>query len=270
MAIARRAVCIGNRGGASELSTPRFTHSPAIWGEAQVYALAAMSPKVRHEDIPLDLSRYARADQALQEAQGYADQFIAIARRAMEEENPKRLFGMTQMFLCSALARASGLHDGITREIKARNPHAVFSLLRTYVELSGILAYVQDKPDYIDRLTGRQASNAGRVSFEKIWSAISTRYPGIKRVYSELSEFGHFGSTGVWASWTPLEGEGEGKVHWRLGPGWRDEERDPLLAAAQLAEIDHVVHDEANAIVETIILPVVKEWTAKGLDVREA
>lgn len=216
-----------------------------------------------HTGIPIDLSQYASVEDALSEAQGLADQLKRVAIRAMTEDNPERTLSLAHIFLWSALARAKGLHDGIEREIQASNPHATFPLIRTYVELDGLLLYVTEKPDYLQKLVANPRDSLaarGRVSFQAVWALAARRYPGIKKVYEELSEFGHFGSSGVWASVrfddrNPDPGT-LGKVTQWIGPGWRDADRDPKLAAAWLVEADDMALREATRFTESRLLPL--------------
>jgi hypothetical protein len=228
-----------------------------------------LSSKGLHVGVPLDLSQYTDLGEALSEAASYRVGFMTLVSRALKEDNTQRQFGLGHMFLLSALARAAGLHDAIHREIEQANPHAVISLERTYVELGVTLAYVNERPDYINVIvaSGGAQTRRGqrRTSIQAMCAVAAKRYPGVKRVYDELSEFGHFGATGVWASWAAggVE-EWEGETFYRLGPGWRDSERDPLLAAAMLAEMAHVTHTEATRFLETYLLPLNRAWSASG------
>jgi hypothetical protein len=171
------------------------------------------------------------------------------------------------MFLMSALARATALHEGLVREIRADDPHTVFPLLRTYVELGGLLNYVAERPDYVHKLMANprdDPAGRGRVTFQAAWSVAKRRYPGIEDVYAELSEFGHFGSSGVFASWSfdgsdPKPGT-LGHLRHTVGPAWRDPDREPKLAAAWLVEANDMVFREATRDLEVHVLPLNRQW----------
>jgi hypothetical protein len=230
-----------------------------------------LTSRIPDESDRVDLSQYASVDEALSAAAEIAEHFRHLSVRAVTEDNPGKLVGKGHIFLTSALARAKGLHDGIVREIRADDTHTTFPLLRTYVELGGLLAYVTEKPAYLDRLMANpRDSPVGRrrVSFEAVWSVARRRYPGIKMAYTELSEFGHFGSFGVWASWSFDDSDPEpgtlGLLSHKFGPGWRDEDRDPKLAAAWLVEADQMAFREATRFLEAHILPLNREWMGNG------
>jgi len=104
---------------------------------------------------------------------------------------------------------------------------------------------------------------------QAVWTVAARRYPGVKRVSDELSEFSHFGASGVWVSWTSDDSSQRSdpksaRVTWRLGPGWRDADRDPLLAAAMLSETAQVVYEEGRRFVETYLLPLNRAWNESG------
>lgn len=205
----------------------------------------------------VDVSRYTDVEDAISAAAARADRFKSITTAVLTRVTQSDLDLPQRIFLTSALARAKGLHDGIVREIRANNPHTVFPLLRTYVELGGLLDYVTEKPDYLRKLMANprdSPAGRGRVSFESVWSVVKRRYPGIKRAYVELSEFGHFGSSGVFASWTLDASDPEpgtlGRLIHTFGPGWRNPDRDPKLAAAWLVEADDMFLREATRFFE--------------------
>jgi hypothetical protein len=60
------------------------------------------------------------------------------------------------------------------------------------------------------------------------------RFGNMKAIYAELSEAGHFGSIGMWASMTPTDESGG--FEWTSYPRWRDE-RTALIACAQALEL---------------------------------
>jgi hypothetical protein len=229
-----------------------------------------MSKQPKHLAIPLDLAPYASVTDAVSTADALAHGLTSLAARALNEDNPSHLFGTQHMFLLSALARARGLHDGIAREIDAGNPHAVFPLIRTYLELGGQLTYVNEKPSYCMTLMTHPRDlpkGAGRVSFEAVLAIASRRYPGIKAVWVEMSEFAHFGSSGVWASWTPGEEDGTSthRVQYQIPAGWRDPTRDPMVAAVSLVEMNEVASREAMRFLEAHVLPLNRTWQQMGI-----
>jgi hypothetical protein len=50
------------------------------------------------------------------------------------------------MFWHSMVTRSEGLHGAIAREIRERNPHAAFPLLRAFAEDLALVIYVDDHP----------------------------------------------------------------------------------------------------------------------------
>jgi hypothetical protein len=83
-----------------------------------------------------------------------------------------------------------------------------------------------------DRPRGRSGSR--RVSLQAIINHAAPRFGGMKAIYAELSEFGHFGSLGMWASMSTTEDEG--RVEWTSYPRWKDE-NTALIACAQAIEL---------------------------------
>lgn len=215
----------------------------------------------------VDLARYGSVDEALSVAANLADQLSDISARAVTD-CPAELFGTHHIFLMSAMARAQGLHDGITREIQANDPHTVFPLLRTYLDLGALLTYVTERPTYIHKLVVNprdSVAGRGRASFQTILSVVRRRYPGVRKAWAELSEFGHFGSFGVWASWSFDDTDPEpgtlGLLRHRPGPGWRDKDRDPKLAAGWLVEANEMALREGTRFLEAHVLPINRKST---------
>lgn len=145
-------------------------------------------------------------------------------------------YSVLTMFVQSSCTRFRGLHEAITREIAASNPHAAFPLNRAFAETVLTVAYVHDHPDYVERITERRGDRPKelkRLPVRALIDHIEPNAPGFSAVYDELCEVTHFGSVALWQPHLlkePLT------VQWRSEPRWRDD-REPLVACAQLKEM---------------------------------
>ncbi len=108
------------------------------------------------------------------------------------------------MFWFSTVARGQALHSAIAREVGGQNPHAVFRLIRALTEAVIVMAYTIDHPAYVDviNIAARELPKNGpkRKSIQALINSASKQAPGLKHVYSELSEARHVGSIALWAS----------------------------------------------------------------------
>jgi hypothetical protein len=191
------------------------------------------------------LSRFESVDAAIAEAQKLIIALTSLAQGAVSEENPAGGYDLVHAFLLSGVARARGLADAIVREIAKDNQHAVFALLRPLLEVGGLLACVREHPEYATILAAAQNTAEGgrRVSWQKIWNVAARRYSGIKKVYEEVCDVNHFGSSAFWMSWRITNAENHAAEYF-VGPGWR-EDRYRILAATQLVEFLELVNDAA-------------------------
>jgi hypothetical protein len=98
--------------------------------------------------------------------------------------------------------------------------------MRAYAETSMMILYVMDHPNYVNVIMDRPRGKDGprRKSQQAIISSVLPRFAGMKDVYSELTESGHFGSLAMWASITPVEDENNvGGISWTSYPRWSDD-----------------------------------------------
>jgi hypothetical protein len=140
------------------------------------------------------------------------------------------------IFAQSASTRFRGLHEGVMREVKASNPHAVFPLMRAFAETVAVVAYANDYPDYVERVAkprGGQPKQLKRPRIETLIDHIAPDAPGFARIYDQLCEITHFGSL---ALWHPHSIGDDQTVRWRSAPQWRND-RESLIACAQLKEM---------------------------------
>ncbi|MFI5285404.1 MAG: hypothetical protein ACHQ4F_03695 [Candidatus Dormibacteria bacterium] len=198
-----------------------------------------MSTKGQHQSIALDIDRFASVEEALAEAASLTMLLTGLAQRAVMEDNSRSGYDLIHAFLLSSVSRARGIADGISREIQHDNSHAVFALLRPLLEIGGLIEYVYHDNAYAAVLAASQDSSDGRsrVTWQKIWNVVSKTYPGIKRVYEEVCDVNHFGSTAFWMSWRIVDEETH-YTQFFIGPGWR-EERYKQLAACHLVEFSN-------------------------------
>jgi len=82
---------------------------------------------------------------------------------------------------------------------------------------------------------------------------MSDHAPGMKEVYANLSEATHFGSTAMWASVKPGEGE-ERDFTWQSAPRWRSDEQ-ALIACAQTLELADAMTVLLTRFAERYVVP---------------
>ena len=193
----------------------------------------------------LDLAQFISVDDAVSKIEP-GDRYVDIGRRL-------NLIGQTGaidrhmlvFFWLSMLSRSEGLHQAIAREVKQSNPVAVFPLIRAFAEAVVLVMYVEDHPDYIEALTRRPSERnihaRKRKSIQSLIAAVSDQAPGMKAVYSELSEITHFGAIAMWTAHSADEVLGADgspilKTTWTSSPRWRSDEQ-ALIACAQTLEL---------------------------------
>src|SRR5438093_8337628 len=96
----------------------------------------------KHQKIELDVSQFKSVDDAIGQLEAAQEQLRESSRALVNDCQ----HGMTYLhiFALSAIVRAMGLHAAITASVKSSNPHAVFPLLRTYLEVGIVACYVAD------------------------------------------------------------------------------------------------------------------------------
>jgi hypothetical protein len=168
---------------------------------------------------------------------------------------------MMLLFWFSMIARSQGLHSAIAREIRERNPHAVWPLIRAFAEAVVLMLYVVDHPKYVALLTTRPSERPKggqkRKSMQALISYASNQAPGMKGLYAELSEATHFGAVAMWASHR-VEPEEDGAIlrfSWTSGPGWRSDETE-LTACAQTLELAEAMDGLLRTFATRYVLPL--------------
>ena len=201
----------------------------------------------------LDLAQFKSLEDAflkVEPGQRYLDVGKALLPHA--ERLPLTL---PVLFWFSMVTRAQGLHDAIAREIANANPHAVFPLIRAYVESVLHVIYVADHPEYVAALIDRPRNSTGgqpkRKSIQALIAYARTHAPGMKDVYAKLSEATHFGSIAMWAPMTPEE---DGHFSWASSPRWRSDEQ-ALIACAQTLELADAMTYLLRRFAERHVLP---------------
>lgn len=136
----------------------------------------------------------------------------------------------------SFVSRMRGLHEGITRGLKADNPHAVLPLLRAWVEVSTIGLYVVRKPTYAELvLYGPGPGRPARKSFTSMFHAVKDDAAQLGLVYQQLSDYAHFGTLGVWNAYAVAHEE-DRHITWTDVPRWKSE-TEFRIACAQTHEL---------------------------------
>jgi len=123
--------------------------------------------RVTSEQPPvlLDLAAYggdwdvAIALAAQECPRGYTD----VAKKHMMG---RRSIGTGFLLFGSFVSRMRGLHEGVIRELRSSNPHAVLPLIRAWVETITIGLYLLRNPNYAEYLLNGPATDdqGGRVS----------------------------------------------------------------------------------------------------------
>jgi len=104
-------------------------------------------------------------------------------------------------FGLSAFVRATALHRAIRSAIQDDNPHAAFPLLRSYVETAIAICYLVDRPEKVGAFLGQTASDRPKLrrpSSQALINHATSRYPGVKALWTELCDLTHMGSPAVW------------------------------------------------------------------------
>lgn len=219
-----------------------------------------MIPYVDSEPEPnlLDLTSYEDRHHALELAShGCPRAYTKMAKKHMMVRD------LTTGFLLfgSFVSRLRGLHEGVLREIGNNNPHAVLPLLRAWVETVTIGLYTLRNPIYIDQLLyGPGDGRPARNSFEAMFHAVRQDASQLKLVYSQLSDYSHFGTLGVWNA-QALESEKDRKVSWTDAPRWTSEQEFQIVCALthELAVIGLHTLDRLGALLVARTPPAVGE-----------
>lgn len=193
------------------------------------------------EEIPLDLSRVPSVTEGLADAAARDRAFADLARESLGEGT---LF-LSHLPLMSFINRAISLHRGIVAAVKAENPHAAFTLLRAYLELTVLVYYLDSDYEYLNALTQPMSElpRNTRKSFRDLFEFAAPDMPGVRTVYAVLNEMAHFGSTALWHPFSLDEADPAagtlGTLAFSTGPHWKKPD-DARIALAMLREADEV------------------------------
>ena len=165
-------------------------------------------------------------DSALQGAVAASQDLTAALTEAVNRA--PQLDKFVALFVGSASARALGLHAAIVRETGWDNPHAVFALLRAYVDLVLVTMEVARHPAYAAVVAHDPATSAigrKRKSSQALVAAAVAEVPDIKEAWDLLSEMGGHFSHAAFATTMIVEDLVDSwQVTVATGPGWRDPE----------------------------------------------
>lgn len=192
------------------------------------------------EPPKLDLSQFDSLEDALDQIDP-GDRYVEVGKVLVPLTNSGMPLTIPVAFWFSMISRTQGLHEAVAREIRQKNPYAVFPLLRALVEAVALVNYVVDHPAYVDVLTSRprerKAGGQKRKSIQSLIDYMKEEAPGLKTVYAELSEATHFGAVAMWTPHAISEADEESlRTTWSSHPRWRSEE-EGLIACAQLLEL---------------------------------
>jgi hypothetical protein len=203
---------------------------------------------------PLDLGQFDSVEDALAKVKP-GDRYLDVGKELLPFGDGLPL-SLPVLFWFSMITRSQGLHEAIAREITNENPHAVFPLIRAFAESLLLVIYVADHPEYVKALIDRPQNLARdglrRKSIQALIAYARDHAPGMKEVYSELSEATHFGATAMWAAVTPEEG---GRFSWASSPRWRNDEQT-LIACAQTLELADAMTNRLTLFADRHVLPV--------------
>jgi hypothetical protein len=196
-------------------------------------------------EIPLDLSGVPTVEDGLVQAKEYDRAFTRLAKESLGPPGyGEKLLIDTHLPLFAFINRAVSLHRAIVDGIRASNPHAVFTLMRAYLELVVLVHYVNRHPAYLEALERPASELRGinRKSPQALLNAASRDMPGVRHVYRGLSEMAHFGSTALWTPFAIIEDEHPpegylGTLRFGTPPHWHKPD-DDRLAVAMLLEND--------------------------------
>lgn len=211
------------------------------------------------EPYKMNLGALGTIDEALTAAEGLAVKYDAIARNVFDTCGPD--LGRESLLFQSMVVRIRGLHDGSVREIRAKNPHGTFPLVRAWSEACALLIYVTDKPQYIGILMETKKNlgpSGGRKSIQAIISHASKRMPGLKPIYDQLSEIAHFGSVAFWNPFDTREDDNGDQatvtLTWSSVPRWRNE-KQALIACGWVHELAEASRHLLQEFAEAHLLP---------------
>ena len=222
---------------------------------------AAMT-KPGFEEIPLDLSRVPSVEEGLADAAARDRAFVDLAKASLGEGT---LF-LSHLPLMSFINRAISLHRGIVAVVRAENPHAAFTLLRAYLELTDLVYYVDSDYEYLNALTQPMSElpRHARKSFRDLFEFAAPDMPGVRTVYSVLNEMAHFGSTALWHPFSLDETDPAtgtlGTLAFSTGPHWKRPD-DARIALAMLREADEVTLEVLRLFAEHHVTPSIERAT---------
>lgn len=163
---------------------------------------------------------------------------VRLTRFASKSLGSSFDFGMEEMTMMSLLTRAQAFHDGTVDALRADNPFAAFTLLRSYAENAAMMVWLLDHPGDIARIYPEAPLNQ-RLSIGKLTNNAASRFGGFKGVYEQLSNFAHPAAHTALSGWHA--GDEEKRVQWTSVPSFKNDD-DFMMACVWLIELS-----QANA-----------------------
>ena len=159
---------------------------------------------------------------------------LGVARAIIQ----KGAITMDHMIAAGMVARAQALHEAAIAAIDSDNPHASFTLLRSYAEQCAAVLYLTDHPDKARNLWDDSDGRSVKIEPITNYAQNSGRLRRFKDVYDRLSKYTHPSSTAHFSSFR----SGEGRTFtWQSAPRFkRDEEK--LVAYAWCIEFAYATH----------------------------
>jgi hypothetical protein len=198
-------------------------------------------PRPGYEVLELDLDQVPSIEVGLADAAERRRAFVPLLRQVLGT-GPNAVLFREHLPFSSFVNRATSLHLGVVSAVREENPHAAFTLLRAYLELVVLVYYLIDHVDYIDAIERPMSElpPGTRKRWSELFEYAARELAGVRTVYANLSEMGHFGSA---AMWTPFElgGDDERMIRFGSMPHWKRPE-DARMALAMLKETDESMH----------------------------
>jgi len=157
-------------------------------------------------------------------------EMIRLARRVVGDRLD---FDVAQMTMLSLLTRAQAFHDAAVEAIRADNPFAAFTLLRSYSENAAMLNWLRNKPLDIARIYP-DADRSQAIRVGQLTNNTDGRFGAFKPIYEQLSHFVHPGAATALAGWHASDRPDH--VSWGSAPAFKNQD-DLLMACFWLVEL---------------------------------
>lgn len=164
-----------------------------------------------------------------------AREYLLQVGRAVIQEGA---ITMDHMIAAGMVARAQALHEAAIAAIDADNPHASFTLLRSYAEQCAAVLYLTDHPDKARNLWDDSDGRSVKIGPITNYAQNSGRLGRFKDVYDLLSKYAHPSSIAHFSNFQL----GEGRTFtFQSAPRFKRNE-EKLTAYAWCIELSYFTH----------------------------